>query len=105
VNKWGLQAFLYQSPVQTLVQALFVDLQWGVATRCARQHVETHALLLYVAAQITCTYTVAWLMHEEGIVGRYVHWLWHQASSFIVALLEARPFSPRRPGPPATRYA
>jgi hypothetical protein len=105
VNKWGLQAFLYQSPVQTLVQALFVDLRLGIATRCARQHVEAPALLLYVAAQVSCTYAVAWLMHEEGIIGRYVHWLWHQASLFAVALLEARPFSPRRPAPPATRNA
>ena len=98
MNKWGLQAFLYQSATQAFLQALLVDVHWGLSDRCTRQRLDAGFAVAYVALQVAATYAVAWAMSEGGAVGRYLHGLWRAGAEQLVALSEARPaLSPRRP--------
>ena len=67
MSKWGLQAFLYQMPVQTLLQALLAGMHWGLlAGRCERQRLDAGFAVAFVALEVSATYLVAWLMSEEG---------------------------------------
>mmetsp|Transcript_26837 Transcript_26837/g.70538 ORF Transcript_26837/g.70538 Transcript_26837/m.70538 type:complete len:147 (+) Transcript_26837:1126-1566(+) len=53
VNKWGLQIFLYQMSAQTMLQALLVDVHWGLANRCLEQPLSPSFAVFYVAIQVT----------------------------------------------------
>lgn len=103
VNKWGLQVFLYQAPAQVVLQALLVDVHWGLANRCSEQPLAPSFAVFYVASQVFVTYLTAWIFHEGGPLGTPIHrWSKQVAAAAIEAWDKADADASRPASPPAS---
>ncbi|EKX46690.1 hypothetical protein GUITHDRAFT_107472 [Guillardia theta CCMP2712] len=73
VGKWGLPIFLWQAAVNVLVEAFLVDVHWGLESRCTPQSFTLAYAVFYWIFHLLSAYVVAYLMYEEGPVGRLIH--------------------------------
>ncbi|KAJ1484972.1 hypothetical protein T484DRAFT_1795098 [Baffinella frigidus] len=73
VGKWGLQLFVYQAASHTLVEGVLATLHLGIHTRCATQPMALPFASVYVTAHVAMTYFVAWLMTNNGPIGKHIH--------------------------------
>lgn len=94
VNKWGLQAFLYQIPVQVVFQALLVDIGFGLISRCEPQALNPVFAFFYVLSQVCLTYLVAWIFHDKGPIGRTIHSAAAKLAAMAISLLDGPPSPP-----------
>mmetsp|Transcript_27345 Transcript_27345/g.55910 ORF Transcript_27345/g.55910 Transcript_27345/m.55910 type:complete len:463 (+) Transcript_27345:134-1522(+) len=73
VGMWGLPIFLYQASVNVITQSLLIDLHWGLESRCHQQDFSLGYATFFVLFHILMAYFVAFLMNNDGPIGRHIH--------------------------------